>query len=268
MVLPPTQAQIEAALTYERLFVPAEFQAWAARLMEAAWIQRAERVLDVACGTGVLARTIAARVGKHGFVAGLDPDPGMLAVAARLAPDVEFRQGLAESLPWADASFDAVVSQFGLMFFSDRERALREMQRVSRPGGRIVVAVWAGLEDTPTYAQLVDILTNVAGARAAEPLRAPFALGDRGVLQSVFARGGLPHARIETVEELSHFPNIRTLVEADLRGWLPVMGVTLPDEQIEQIVSRAEEALQSCLRPDGCVEFISPAHIVTATVGA
>jgi hypothetical protein len=105
----------------------------------------------------------------------------------------------------------------------------------------------------------------VAGARAAEPLRAPFSLGERNVLASVFAAAGFADARIETYDGHSRFPDIRTLVEADLRGWLPVMGVILRDDQIEQIVAHAERALQAYLTPDGSVSFLSPAHVVTAT---
>jgi len=260
-----TQAQIDAALTYERLFVPAEFQEWAGRMADAAEVRPGMRVLDVACGTGVLARTLAARVGRDGFVAGVDPDPGMLTVAARLAPAVEYRQGAAESLPYPDGSFDRVVSQFGLMFFSDRERALREMQRVTKPGGRIVVAVWGRLEETPAYAQLVKILESVAGSAAAQPLRAPFALGERDVLASLFTRAGFAEARIETQDGVSRFPSIRTLVEADLRGWLPVMGVVLREDEIERIIAIAERELTEYLTPEGKVQFISPAHIATAS---
>jgi ubiquinone/menaquinone biosynthesis C-methylase UbiE len=87
-------------------------------------------VLDVACGTGILASEASARVGPNGYVAGVDPNPGMLAVAARIAPSIEWRKGTAELLPYPDQSFDAVVSQFGLMFFIDRHQALREMLRV------------------------------------------------------------------------------------------------------------------------------------------
>src|SRR5262245_6199314 len=106
------------------------------RLADAVRIRPGERVLDVACGTGVLARQAASRVGSEGSVAGVDPSPGMLAVAKRLAPAIAWRQGTAEALPFEDGSFDAVVSQFGMMFFADRGRAIREMLRVLIPGGR------------------------------------------------------------------------------------------------------------------------------------
>jgi ubiquinone/menaquinone biosynthesis C-methylase UbiE len=146
MRIAASQEEIAAADAYEGLHVPALFQQWAPRLVEAAGVRSGHRVLDVACGTGVLAREAAATVGGDGFVAGLDASPGMLAVAERLAPEIEWRRGAAESLPYEDRSFDAVVSQFGLMFFRDRSAALREMSRALAPGGRLAVAVWESLE--------------------------------------------------------------------------------------------------------------------------
>jgi SAM-dependent methyltransferase len=197
-------------------------------------------------------------------VGGLDPDAGMLTVAARLSPTIEFRQGVAESLPYPEQSFDAVVSQLGLMFFRDRTRALGEMQRVLRPGGRITVAVWDALENTPAYAAIVDLLERIAGSRAADALRAPFALGDRSELARVFANAGVADATITTCTGASRFPSIRRMVEADLRGWLPVMGVVLTDEQIARILEEAEHVLRDYRTASGEVRFDSPAHIVAA----
>ena len=131
MSAPALQAQVDAAKVYESLFVPALFGQWAPEIGDAARVQPGQRVLDVACGTGVLARAILARTGPSGQVVGLDPNPGMLAVASELAPAVTWRQGAAESMPFPDQSFDAVVSQFGLMFFQDRQQAVREMLPLS-----------------------------------------------------------------------------------------------------------------------------------------
>src|SRR5215471_13936219 len=135
-----TQAQIDAGHAYQNLFVKALFAEWAPKMIEAARVRQGQRVLDLACGTGVLAREAALRVGAKGSVVGLDANSGMLAVAATIAPTVEWQHGIAESLPFADESFDAVVCQFGLMFFSDKVRALREMFRVLNHRGRLALA--------------------------------------------------------------------------------------------------------------------------------
>ena len=261
---PTLQAQIEAANAYEALFVPALFGQWAPKVADAAQVQPGQRVLDVACGTGVLAREIALRTGSAARVAGIDPSAGMVAVAKQLAPAIEWREGVAESLPFPDQSFDAVVSQFGLMFFTDRRQALREMLRVLAPGGRLAVAVWDSLDNMPAYASEVALLERTAGREASEALRAPFALGDRKDLATLFSDAGMASCEITTHRGTAQFPSIRTMVEADLRGWLPVMGVTLGEEQMGRILQGAEQALGSYATADGQATFDLSAHIVTA----
>jgi SAM-dependent methyltransferase len=253
-------AQIDAASAYEHFFVPALFGGWAASVVDAARLRPGQRVLDVACGTGVLAREAAKRAAS---VAGLDPDPGMLAVAARLAPGIEWRQGIAESLPWPDQSFDAVLSQFGLMFFTDRDRALREMRRVLAPGGRMAVAVWDSLENTPAYAAEVALLERIAGVPAADALRAPFVLGNPAELMALFAGAGVASVSIATHRGTARFPDVRSMLEADLRGWLPIMGVVLSEAQIGQILEAGEQVLAPYVTHEGAVVFEISAHIVS-----
>ncbi len=262
---PASQEQIAAATAYENLHVPAMFRPWAAKVVAAAEIRTGDRVLDVACGTGILAREALPHVGGDGFVAGLDPDPGMLTVAKRLAPSVEWREGVAASIPYDDGFFNTVISQFGLMFCPDRSAAVREMWRVLAPGGRLAVAVWDSLENSEAYPIEVALLQRLAGRKAADALRAPFVLGDREQLSALFRDAGVTSVEVTTHHGRARFPSIRAMVEADLRGWLPVMGVTLAESQIESILPEAEQGLAQYVTPEGTVEFEAPAHLVIGT---
>lgn len=263
--IPATESEIAAANAYELLHVPALFGQWAPRVVNAAGIRPGQRVLDVACGTGALAREAALRTGNGGFVAGIDPDPGMLCVAAQHAPLIEWSQGLAESLPYDDNSFDALISQFGLMFFQNKSQAIREMLRVLAPGGRMVVAVWESLENSQAYPLEVELLERFAGQQAADALRAPFVLGDKTQLQTLFSDSGAESIEINTHRGRARFPTIQTMVEADLRGWLPIMGVHLDETMIETILKEAEQILARYQTAQGTIEFDSPAHIVTCS---
>jgi SAM-dependent methyltransferase len=234
-------------------------------VVDAAALRPGQRVLDVACGTGVLARAAAPRVGPDGRVAGLDPGAGMLAVARDAAPAIDWQQGVAEALPFADAAFDAVLSQFGLMFFTDRHGALREMLRVLAPGGRLAVAVWDGLERIPAYAAEVALLERMAGQEAADALRAPFVLGDRAALAALVEDAGAGDVGLTTLPGRADFPAVRVMVEADLRGWLPLLGVHLEESRITAVLAEAEHALRAWRTADGRVAFRIQAHLVTAT---
>lgn len=252
-----------AAQAYEELHVPALFQQFAPIVISTAQISSGQRVLDVACGTGILARTVASTVNEPGFIAGIDLSPGMLAMARQLAPSIHWRQGLAESLSFADDSFDAVVSQFGLMFFQDRRAALQEMMRVLAPGGRIVVAVWDALVNSEAFPDEVDMLQRLAGQAAADALRAPFLLGNPEQLSELLVDAGAASVEVFIHHGTARFPTIKTMVEADLRGWLPVMGVSLNEAQIALILNDAERVLHQYRVAGGQVEFDVPALIAS-----
>jgi SAM-dependent methyltransferase len=258
-----SEEQIRAASAYEELFVPALFQDWAPRVSSAAFLTSSQRVLDVACGTGVLARQAYAIVGKDGVVAGLDANAGMLAVAKTLSPNVQWHLGIAEALPFSGNSFDAVVSQFGLMFFTDRVQAVTEMLRVLRHGGRLAVATWGALDSMPAYAIEVSLLERLAGNLAADALRAPFVLGEPAALEEIGTKAGVNSIKVTTSSGTARFPSIRKMVEADLRGWLPVMGVALPENKIHEILEGAEEDLKPFALPSGHIAFDTKAHIMT-----
>jgi ubiquinone/menaquinone biosynthesis C-methylase UbiE len=259
------QVTASAAEVYEQFFVPALFAQWVPRVAGAAQIGPGQRVLDVACGTGVLAREVARRVGPKGLVVGLDLNDGMLAVARKQAPDIEWRQGRAEELPFDTGSFDAVVSQFALMFFEDRQAAIKEMVRVLRPGGRLAVAVWDRAENSPGYAALIDLLHRLFGDAAADALRAPFVLGDKDALRATFAGAGLPEAEITTHSGMARFPSLSSWMYTDIKGW--TLADMIDDEQYRLLLGEAEDVLRPFVVQDGSVAFEAPAHIVAARKG-
>jgi SAM-dependent methyltransferase len=206
------------------------------------------------------------RAGLTGAVTGLDLSSEMLAITARLSPGVRWQQGSAEALPFADGSFDAVVSQFGLMFFPDPVAGLREMMRVLVPGGRLAVAVWASLADTPAYAAEVELVERLAGKEAGDALRAPFVLGDPRRMAELCAAAGIKEARVAMQPGRGRFPSIRTMVEVDVRDWLQIVGITLDEGLIETILQESETALRPFVTVDGDgVGFDSPAVLATAT---
>jgi SAM-dependent methyltransferase len=255
------QVTRSAAEIYEEFFVPALFQQWTPIVADAAGIKAGQRVLDVACGTGVLAREAAGRVEPGGSVTGLDRNEGMLAMARRIAPAVEWKAGRAEQLPFPDASFDAVVSQFGLMFFDDRAQALREMRRVLKPGGLLAVAVWDRLENSPGYAAMAGLLERLFGRRIASELHAPFALGDRDALRGLFAEAGLGEAKVTTHAGTARFPSIEAWVRTDVKGW--TLADLIDDDQYALLLREAAVALRRYARVEGIVIFDAPALIVT-----
>lgn len=251
-----------AADIYEEFFLPALFAEWAPRVADAARIGQGQRVLDVACGTGVLAREAARRVGRDDLITGLDRNEGMLAVARRASPRIDWQQGSAEALPFPGAAFDVVVNQFGLMFFNRRVEALREMWRVLRPGGRLAVAVWDRIDRLPGYTAMVALLQRLFGVRIADELRAPFTLGDTEALTSLATAAGIANVEIATATGMARFPSVESWVHTDVKGW--TLADLIDDRQYEVLLREARKDLDAFVQADGTVVFPTSAHIMIA----
>lgn len=201
----PTPAEM-----FDRYFGPALFIPWANVLLEHAAPRPGERVLDLACATGTVARHVAPVVGEKGAVIGLDINPDMLAVArARPAPEgapIEWRQGDATSLDVPDGALDLVLCQQGLQFFPDRTAAVREMRRVLTDSGRVVLNVWQALDLHPVYEALCEAEARQLGVPLSD-VASPWSLPDAGELGVLLNEAGFERVEIIPKSLNVHFPS-------------------------------------------------------------
>ena len=256
------QVSTAAAEVYEEFFVPALFAQWVGPTLDAVDAHRGDRLIDIGTGTGVVARAALRRVRPTGSVTAVDPNEGMLAVAARLAPGLDLRRGVAEQLPVVDGEMTCTTCQFALMFVEDRARAISEMARVTRPRGRVAVATWAAVEESPGYAAMVDLLGEVLGGWAVEALRAPFCIGTTDELDSLL-QPAFDDVMVQRRAGEARFASLDDWLHTDIRGW--TLSDHVDDEQFERLRRAATERLARFVRADGAVSFAAPALIATAT---
>jgi ubiquinone/menaquinone biosynthesis C-methylase UbiE len=198
-----------ATENYERYFVPVIGGPLAADLIDEAGLRPGERVLDVACGTGVVTRLAAERVGPSGVVAAVDVNAGMLAVARSLpAPagaPISWYETPAESMPLPDDAFDVVFCQLGLQFIADKRAAVREMRRVTAAGGRVLVNV-------PTPTRVFNVLEEAFAKHipaGAEFVRMVFSLNDAAAIEQLFRDAGFEDVSVRSHEKVLNLPSPR-----------------------------------------------------------
>jgi SAM-dependent methyltransferase len=254
---------------YEHHLVPAIFAPWAAVLLELAQLQPGERVLDAACGTGVVARAALARVGAAGKVTGVDLNPAMLEVA-RPTPDgagqaIAWQEGNLEALPFADGSFDVVLCQQGLQFCPNKAAAAKELHRVLREGGRLTLSVWREIRHFPYMIALTSALANHVSAEASQRMSAPCSFGSADALRAVLSQGGFKDVQVRI--------DILPMRVASLERFLPAQFVASPiAADIEALDESARVAffddIRSRLLPymdDAGLAVPFEAHAVTAS---
>lgn len=203
------------AEAYETYLVPAMFGPMAGDLVDRAAPRPGKRVIDIGCGTGIVARTVASRVGPSGRVTGVDLNASMLAVAQRKSadsvPPIEWLESRAESIPRGDESFDLVLCQQVLQFFPDRQVALREMRRLLAPGGRLWISVWHDVG--PGFDALAAALGRHISADAGAALaRGPASLRDGAELVGLVKAAGFKDVSLETVTVRMKFPSAADFV--------------------------------------------------------
>lgn len=248
------QVIASAAEIYDSFFVPALFEQWTDAVLDDADVRHGHRVLDVGCGTGVLARAAAGRAGGPAQVAAVDPNEGMLEVARRSDPSIEWRTGAAERLPFADRSFDRTISQFALMFCTDPIAAVAEVARVTDPAGRIALAVWDRFEHNVGYARLATLVEQLFGGRAARALRVPFEMGEPGVLARIASHGVVePH--VKNHRGTARFGSLEAWLHTEIRGW--TLADVIDDGGFAALVEAAHRELGDLTSASGVAFEVS-----------
>ncbi len=203
------------AEAYERWMVPAIFGPWAEKLVYFADLQSGEHVLDVACGTGAVARAAAKYVSPSGTVTGIDLDAGMVSVGGALAKSadvrIDFHEGDATAMPFEDARFDVVLCQQGLQFLPEPGKGVQEIYRVLAPGGRIGVSLWLPLEHNPGYAAVLGAMER-KGIDASSGQRS-FSLGNEGRIREMAVAAGFSEIVCEQTSRISRFASSQEWVE-------------------------------------------------------
>ena len=250
---------------YERFMVPSIFGRWSEALLELAAPQPGERVLDLACGTGVVARMAAPMVQPGGQVFGVDFNGAQIATARSIDPSIEWREGDAGSLSFGDQEFDLVVCQQGFQFFPDRVKAVKEIHRVLKPGGRVGIAVWSSMENSPGYLALAHALGRVVGSSAAALLDELFAFPSSDEVGSLFADGGFPHPTVGTHQIDANFVSAEEFTRAIAVGSIMRRTETkFSDETLELLAADVAAQLTPYLGEHG-LTFPMEAHLLTAT---
>jgi SAM-dependent methyltransferase len=259
----PFQLTPEQAKAYEDLFVPALFGQWAPRLVNCARVRHGHTVLDVACGTGVVARAAQDVVGPGGRVAGHDLNPAMLEVAREVRPDLEWLQGDAEDLPFSDAEFDVVLCQSALFFFADPGRAVAEMARVVAPGGVVALQTYAPLTEQPAYGPFVELVAAHAGPEARVLLGTYWSLGDVDGLLGLTTAAGLSLLESRSSLGVTTFPSAAAVAHAEIQA--TPLAERITPETYALIVAGTEKLLGEYADDSGLVRVPIRATLLAAS---
>jgi ubiquinone/menaquinone biosynthesis C-methylase UbiE len=253
------QVSLEIAETYEAAFVPSLFAGVARRLVEFVGIAPGQRVLDVGCGTGIVARTAA---GRGAGVTGLDLNEAMLTVARRLRPDLVWRRGDAAALPFPDAGFDVTLCQSALMFVPDPTAAVREMARVTIADGTVGVQIWASPDRQRGFRPLADAVARHAGPDSVDLVATYFRLGDLDEFTRRCADAGLAVTAVETTEVTLHAPSVDAYLTTEVES-TPLVE-RIDDRTYERLRADARTGLAPFCDASGALALPFEIHLVRA----
>ena len=257
-----------SAEAYEQYFVPVIFAPWAERLLDRATIREGDHVLDVACGTGIVARLSSPLAGETGSVVGVDTDEGMLAVATEAAAEaqltIEWREADAAALPFSEATFDVVCCQQGLPFFDDPVPALEEMRRVVDPDGRVLLNVGRPLEYQPGWDVLAAALSRHIGDEWGAMMHGPFPSWDGAHLHQIAREAGFDDVSVTIDIGSVRFPSVEAFIgqQAATSPLGEPIGAA-PKAVRDELIQDVEDELEGYTDDDGVV-FPFESYVVEA----
>lgn len=235
---------------YERWLAGPLFRPWAGGTLDEVGLSTGDRCLDVACGTGVVARVAKARLGDEGHVVGVDISRDMLAVARAVAPDIDWREGSAEALPLREGEqFDLVVCQQGLQFFPDKPAALRQMRGALSKDGRVAVSTWLSDDEIPFFRELREVAERHLGAIADQR----YSLGSADELEGLIRDAGFNDVRVKKMLRTIRFSDDAPLVRLNAMALVGMSerGKAMSDQErneaVETIASESAPVWQTYL---------------------
>jgi ubiquinone/menaquinone biosynthesis C-methylase UbiE len=261
----PVSTAVAAA--YDEYLVPGLFTGWARRAVELARLRPGDSVLDVACGTGIGART-ALEVGTSGRIVGLDIDAGCIEYARRQSQErgdaIEWRCASAIELPFDDGSFDACLCVHGLQFFPDPVKALREMHRVLKGGGRLVALTWGALEENKGHYAAVQALEKRRIDATAAKRAFSIANGDR--LRALAAQAGFANAEVRVESGTTNFPSREAFFTGMVEGSPSTRHALalVPEVDRAAFLDEVAAALQRYFE-NGKLRYPTSVNVLTAT---
>lgn len=255
----------EQARAYDDLFVPALFGQWAPQLVDCARVRDGQSVLDVACGTGVVARAARDVVGPSGRVVGVDLNPAMLHVARDRRHDLEWSQGDAENLPFPDAEFDVALCQSALFFFANPERAVAEMARVVVPGGVVALQTYAPLAEQPAYGPFVELTARHAGPEARVLLGTYWSQGDIDGLLRLTSSAGLSLLESRSSLGVAVFPSAAAVADTELQA--TPLAERMTPEAYARVLAGTKELLGQYADEIGLVRLPIRATLIATRKG-
>ncbi len=251
---------------YELCWVQAQMGKAAEELVETTGVESGHLVLDVACGTGVVARTAAVHTGAAEFVTGTDVSAEMLDAAARFAgnsefPDITWVECDAAHLLLPDSVFDVVLCQQGLQFMPDKAGAMAEMARVLKPGGKLAVSVWK--TRSALGAAFATVLDREFGEGTTAPWEMVYSLGSREKLHRLAKEAGLLDAHVVLDVKFARYPDAETFITGALAGSpLAEAMADLPEAEHKRLVGEIVAELAECHDDDG---LAVPSQCLTLT---